>query len=608
MKEMAAQGKTTELSRQKNRGRRSAFLEYRIYRRKYLGTAAEVVLVSLLVFSGTLYFLLNIWVDDLRQQSGRVFAEREGRLEEIQKWALNYTNDMYGDVRLLEDVVALFRSRDMKEYLWVRRGNSLGSNAQIGYFPANIKKLVMDSRSQVTGVTLRDEDSLKAVWFENGDARLSFDFQDQEDVRIIGGLGDMVAATCSVRDPEHRGQTLGKMDFWIRCSALYKGNIIAANWGILDGEGRLLVDAGLAAGIRMEHVPDALEESQSGWLDIGDGLPVFFVCHVSGKNGYVFLVEKDAWAVLADNFHIVLALMAAFVLVDIGVLTSSYMGIRADAVFLSTIMEMLSAMEGGDFDRISRSRLPVRHRKNEYGMIAVALKDVGMKLQGYIETEYILKLKEQESQMRALQHQIDPHFLYNTLEMLRSKALVHNDRDMADAIAMLGTLYRARMHRTDSITLQEEFGFLEMYLKIMELRFGGHFVYQVELDPKIGEIPTINFWLQPLAENFFTHGYVRESEINLLIVNGHRDGRGVRIDVLDNGKGADPGRLEEIRRNMMEGNDDPKADIGLRNVYMRLQYFYGDGFSMEVGNSKEGGFHISVFLPGLQAAAGKDIP
>ena len=101
MKEMAAQGKTTELSRQKNRGRLSAFLGYRIYRRKFLGTAAVVVLLSLLVFAGTLYFLLNIWVDDLRQQSDRVFAEREGRLEEIQKWALNYTNDMYADDRLM---------------------------------------------------------------------------------------------------------------------------------------------------------------------------------------------------------------------------------------------------------------------------------------------------------------------------------------------------------------------------------------------------------------------------------------------------------------------------------------------------------------------------
>ena len=74
--------------------------------------------------------------------------------------------------------------------------------------------------------------------------------------------------------------------------------------------------------------------------------------------------------------------------------------------------------------------------------------------------------------MRALQHQINPHFLYNTLETLRSRALLEGDRDTADAIALLGALYRARTHTKDSITLGEEFKLLEMYLKIMELRFG----------------------------------------------------------------------------------------------------------------------------------------
>ena len=147
----------------------SVFLGYRIYRRKFLVTSAVVVLLSLLVFSGILYFLINIWADDLKQQARRIFTERERRLDEIQKWALNYTNDIYGDVRLMEDVEALFRSENMEEYLWVRRGNSLGSNAQIGYFPAHIKKLVMDSRSQVTGVTLRSDSGLKVIWFENGE-------------------------------------------------------------------------------------------------------------------------------------------------------------------------------------------------------------------------------------------------------------------------------------------------------------------------------------------------------------------------------------------------------------------------------------------------------
>ena len=108
----------------------------------------------------------------------------------------------------------------------------------------------------------------------------------------------------------------------------------------------------------------------------------------------------------------------------------------------------------------------------------------------------------------------------------------------------------------------------------------------------------MNFWLQPLAENFFTHGFDRESEYNLLIVSGYQQNGGARIELIDNGRGVSARRLEEIRKNMYEGNDEPEADIGLRNVYMRLNYFYKEGFEMDIGNNPEGGFFISIFIPG----------
>lgn len=255
-------------------------------------------------------------------------------------------------------------------------------------------------------------------------------------------------------------------------------------------------------------------------------------------------------------------------------------------------------MEEGDFSRIRQRKFPVQQKENEYSLIASALRDVGLELETYIKTEYILKMKEQETEMRALQHQINPHFLYNTLEMIRSQSLQSGDIRTADAIEMLGALYRARMNKHKSIHLKEEFHYLELYLKIMQLRYGEGFLYQVELEPEVENVETLNFWLQPLAENFFSHGYDRASEFNLLIVTGHKEGDGVRIQVVDNGRGIDSQELETVRRNMYEGNDDPDADIGLRNVYMRLSYFYPEGFSMTIGNNEESGVGVSIFIPG----------
>ena len=162
---------------------------------------------------------------------------------------------------------------------------------------------------------------------------------------------------------------------------------------------------------------------------------------------------------------------------------------------------------------------------------------------------------------------------------------------------MLGSLYRVRVRKTGAITLKEEFASLEMYLKIMSLRFGDSFVYQVEMEEEMADIPTVNFWMQPLAENFFTHGFRQENDYNLLIVSGCIKDDYAEILFIDNGNGVESLRLKDIRYNMKEGNDETGVDIGLRNVYMRLKYFYGSGFTMDVDNNSEGGFRVSVLIP-----------
>ncbi len=573
----------------------ATFLGYRIYRKKFLGTVAVVLFLSILVFSGMLIFFVNTWMSDLRQEAQSRFLERERRMAVIQDWTMNYTNRLYEDGMLMKDLKALFLASSQQQYLWERREESLGNSEQIRYLPGDMRQLFADSRSEITGITLRSEAGMKAIWMENGDVRLSFEFHGEEDLGQISGFGDILAASFSIRSPEYMGETMGTMDFWIRSSELYEGEErFRAVWALLDSEGSLLTGSELSGAQERWIRQAAAREEEEGWLPG----TVYYLRFVSSQGDYSFVVIRDLPSVLRDNIYMITALLMALTLIALGVIVTSYVGIQADANFLTTIMAMLGEMESGDFKELEGRELPDSHRENEYGMIAVALKDVGAKLEGYIETEYILKLKEQETEMRALQHQINPHFLYNTLETLRSKALMQGDRDVADAIAMLGTLYRARMHRKNSISLKEEFGLLEMYLRIMELRFRDNFVYQMELDEAAEGVPTVNFWLQPLAENFFTHGFNRESEYNLLIVSGRAQDGGVRIEVIDNGSGVQEDRLEEIRRNMYEGNDGPEADIGLRNVYMRLNYFYRDGFEMDVGNNPEGGFGISIFIPG----------
>ncbi len=577
----------------------TTFLGYRIYRRKFLVTAAVVLLLSVIVFLGMLVFFVNIWMTDLQKEAQNRFWEGEQRLGNVQAWTLDYVDGIYENKRLMDDVEALLSAIDEAQYLEARRKNSLASSLQIRYFPGDLKKLFADSRFRVSAVILYSVSGMKAVWpAAGGDVCLSFDFRSLEEMEGVGFGGSIPASCYSVRDPKHLDRTIGTMEFWVSSRELYeKGDGFLACWALQDAEGTILCDSGLTQR-QAERIRQAQRgDRQTGWLRDAGGHLFYYAKFESGQGLYTYLMTETVSSAMRDNLYVIVALLAALVLVDGGVLVSSYVGIRADAAFLATIMSMLSGMEEGSFEKIRKLELPSLHRENEYEMIAVAMKKMGMKLEGYIEREYILKLKEQETQMRALQHQINPHFLYNTLETLRARALQQGERDIADAIAMLGSLYRARMHKKESVLLQEEFELLEMYLKIMELRYGDKFVYQTQLDAEIASMHTVTFWLQPLAENFFTHGFDRESEYNLLLVNGHAVAGGAQIEILDNGLGVGEERLPAIRQNMYEGNDDPEADIGLRNVYMRLCYFYGEGFSMDIGNSAEGGFRICVFLP-----------
>ncbi len=567
---------------------------YRIYRRKFWGTVAVLLLMSTVVFLGMTAFFVNTWMTALGNEAQSRFLEREQELADIQEWVTEYVNGLYGNERLMEDLTALFQAGSEAEYISLRRENSLGTKSQIRYVPADIKNILFNSRNKIRSVTLRSDSGTKTIWLQNMDVCLSFDGNGEKESLF----GDILVAVCSVRDPRDMGRIMGTMEFWVDSREIYSadGGIRAA-WKVLEADGGALWDSGLE-GYQEAWMDTALQGTErSGWFRDEGGRGVFYMQLESGQNGNRYIVAKDIGSALWDNRYMLLVLLAALALIDGGILLSSYASIRSDANFLSLILSMLSDLEGGRFDQMQRRALPARHRETEYDMIAAALKDVGKKLEGYIETEYILKLKQQETQMRALQHQINPHFLYNTLEMLRSKALVQGDRDTADAIAMLGTLYRTRMHKKESVLLREEFELLEMYLKIMAMRYGDRFVYQLELEQTVGDWRTVVFWMQPLAENFFAHGFDRESEYNLLIVTGRERDGGVEIQILDNGAGAPPDKLPEIRRNMYEGNDSPQADIGLRNVYMRLKYFYREGFRMEIGNQEEGGFFLSVFLP-----------
>ena len=577
----------------------SSFRGYQIYKKKFLVTVLVAVLLSLVAFCGIVMMLIRTWSNTLYQESQNYFWENEYQLENIKDWIENYVDGIYEDTKLMEDAKAFFEAEDEYEYVQQRRINSLSSSSQISSMPADIHRILEDNRNEITGVTVRSEAGIKVLYLENGFLKTCYGMNDADIAESIPQIGNMLLDSKTIRNPRNINQIMGTIDFWIDCSSIYDSKQVKdLNWNLVSLDDFIMIEHDKSEKGRALLQMIVREKEATGWLvNLGEPL-AFYAKYESGVNNYSYVIIRKISDLFIENIYIVLAIFVAFVLIVSGVIITSYLSIRTDSIFLSYIMENLSDIKSGQFEWIQERELPVIHQENEYGMIALTLKDVGMKLKNYIETEYKMRLKEQEAQMRALQHQINPHFLYNTLEMLRSMALIHSDGVLAEAIAGLGGLYRARTYKKNSITLKEEFELLDMYLNIMILRNEGRFVYKLELEPEVENIPTINFWLQPLAENFFAHGFDENSEYNLLLISGRARNEGVEIEVIDNGMGIEPEMLEKIQHSMQEEKDYSKEEIGLCNVFIRLKYFYGDGLKMQVGNNPEGGFRILIFIPG----------
>lgn len=568
---------------------RKPFLKYRIHRKKFFYHLLTAVLLCVILLAALLVFFSGSWENQYSQAVQKNFLEAEQRLGSIEAWSEAYIEEVYRNRNVMDDTKAMLNAETYDDYMKLRGENSKNYEYQLAYLPGKLKRLFVNPQANIRCITLEGENGVKTIWLDpvSNDMRLKFEQNDGQEAEPC--YGDLEVLTYTVRDSTAVSNVYGQMRLWVSSEDIF-GELQADQMGVWEvlSQGEVLTGG---------EVTDKEKE----WLEGNGGFrlnSVVFWRLESAQADYEYRAAVDYLTLLGRHESTLWVVIVALVLIAAGGVFVDYLGLRQDEKFLNYIMGTLETMEEGDFSRIRQRKFPVQQKENEYSLIASALRDVGLELETYIKTEYILKMKEQETEMRALQHQINPHFLYNTLEMIRSQSLQSGDIRTADAIEMLGALYRARMNKHKSIDLKEEFHYLELYLKIMQLRYGEGFLYQVELEPEVENVETLNFWLQPLAENFFSHGYDRASEFNLLIVTGHKEGDGVRIQVVDNGRGIDPQELETVRRNMYEGNDDPDADIGLRNVYMRLSYFYPEGFSMTIGNNEESGVGVSIFIPG----------
>lgn len=219
--------------------------------------------------------------------------------------------------------------------------------------------------------------------------------------------------------------------------------------------------------------------------------------------------------------------------------------------------------------------------------------------------EQELMIRQQEMEFKMLASQINPHFLYNTLETIRMKALTAGDKEAATATKLLGKSMRYVLENTGTsfTTLQEELNHLDEYMEIQRLRFGDRVRYEknVEEGLELSKYNILPLLLQPMVENAIIHGMEEIDEGGKIILSVYTKKIGDRqllvIDVDDNGCGMDEETLGKLRRDIEVRDMSRSRSIGLYNINQRMKLHYGDGYRIHIYSEPGQGTRIRLLIP-----------
>ncbi len=222
---------------------------------------------------------------------------------------------------------------------------------------------------------------------------------------------------------------------------------------------------------------------------------------------------------------------------------------------------------------------------------------------------YAVKIKEQQllneqqvMEMKMLASQINPHFLYNTLESIRMQALTAGNKEVAGSVKLLGKSMRYVLENTgtSSITLQKELDYIETYLNIQKIRFRDRVNYSLVIEEGLSleRYLILPLLLQPVIENAILHGLEQVESNGKIEVRVYLlEDEFLEISIVDNGCGMEPEELKKLREKIKEQRIDTSSSIGLSNINRRIKLCYGDPYGMFIESSPKEGTTVTLRLP-----------
>ncbi len=566
------------------------------------------ILIALIPFLmiGIVAIVLSVKEADrnVTQHTAQMITQVEQTLD-VYMGSIEKTTNML--IRILEDVTAE-DGRNGMDARWQKDN---------GYVVHNMK-IVADTHSEIAGVLFASADD---NYISIGMTRISRDsFQEEswyrkacEDpdvMHIISNvtgrnivtdaaysIDDVFSVVKAVKNPE-TGEVAGVLLFDIRhtiISAAVKDAIIGESGFVfvLDEDNHMVYTP----------VNKIVYRIKPGWLE-QEAVPL--VIKINGSKYHIRFLRSDytGWRIVSvasygeimgDVNQMILIYMAILIMT---LMTVSFVTLKISSTITEPIIKLRNLMK-----KTEKGDLTVRFEgdyRDEVSELGRKFNQMLHRIQELVDQVYEEQESKHQAELKIVQEQFKPHFLYNTLDTINWMARAHGAGDIVKLVDALTNVFRISLSKgKDYITLEEEIRYISNYLYIQQIRYGSKVFYSIEADESLNRMVVPKLILQPLVENAIYHGVKMKRGNGHLEVRIKKSGRNtVLLSVSDDGQGMDRQAAEGLR-SLLNGTAEAEENSGFGLYYIRerLRLRYRDAYTILIESVEQEGTTITIEIP-----------
>lgn len=345
------------------------------------------------------------------------------------------------------------------------------------------------------------------------------------------------------------------------------------------------------AGLKYENVEQALKYTFGNYVDSSSGEKRLITIKTVNNIGWkiIGVSYMDEIVTTRKEIGTFISWLLLFVIVFV-LLISAFMSARI-SMPIKRLERSMRKVEQGDFDihLEVQGEDEVGRLSRRFNFMVVRIRE----LMGQIIHEQEAKRK---GELEVLQAQINPHFLYNTLNSVVRMAGSGKSEEVITMITSLSKFFRISLSKGKHIIpVQDELEHVRHYLIIQKMRYKRKFDFVIEADDEVLAVPTLKLILQPIVENAIYHAMEIMVDDGLIEIAAERLGSRVRLQVRDNGPGIPPDKLERLLSG--DARSDEGSGVGVKNVHERIRLHFGESYGLEIESKLEVGTTVTLWIP-----------